>query len=169
MDSQAIFLKGNHEQMLLDFLDDPMTNGAFWMRHGGLQTCASYGVAPPSGSASEAEWYEARDRLQERLGEAENWLRELPLMWQNGNVAVVHAAADPHLPMTAQNEHTLLWGHPEFGSVSRDDGIWVAFGHVITDSPVAGLGLIPTDTGAYATGVLSAACVSSGNVEYVST
>ena len=36
-------LMGNHEQMMLDFLDDPPTN-AYWLEQGGLETLQSYGV-----------------------------------------------------------------------------------------------------------------------------
>ncbi|WP_310538679.1 metallophosphoesterase, partial [Phenylobacterium sp.] len=40
-------LKGNHEQALLAFLENPQ-NGAMWLRCGGVETLISYGVDPPS-------------------------------------------------------------------------------------------------------------------------
>ncbi|WP_158965124.1 metallophosphoesterase [Chachezhania sediminis] len=167
-DDSAVFLRGNHEEMLLMFLDDPAEHGAWWMRHGGLQTCSSYRVAPPTGSdATEEDWYAARDALVEQMGEIPDWLRNLPLIWQTGNVAVVHAAADPELPMQLQPEETLLWGHPEFGTTLRTDGIWVVHGHVIQETLEVENGCIPTDSGAYATGRLSAAWVGDGSVQYI--
>ena len=38
-------LKGNHEEALLAFLDEPET-GAPWLSFGGAETLLSYGVAP---------------------------------------------------------------------------------------------------------------------------
>ena len=40
---EVITLMGNHEAALLAFLDDP-ARGARWLRYGGMQTLASYGV-----------------------------------------------------------------------------------------------------------------------------
>ncbi len=42
-DFEAVFLKGNHEEILLGFLDDPTLLGS-WCRNGGERTLRSYGV-----------------------------------------------------------------------------------------------------------------------------
>lgn len=161
-------IMGNHEKMLLDVLSDPETHGPRWLRHGGLQTLASYRVKPVQGNANETAWVEMRDRLVEAMGdETIAWLQELPLSWQTGNVVVVHAGADPEVPMDVQDRGTLLWGHPEFRHKRRSDGLWVVHGHTITEEPVASQGRIPTDTGAYATGVLTAALVEPDRVSYI--
>nr|WP_089279510.1 metallophosphoesterase family protein [Antarctobacter heliothermus] len=161
-------LMGNHEQMLLDVLDDPQSNGPRWLRHGGLQTLASYRVQPVLGNGSEAQWIEMRDRLAAAIGEdIIAWLRGLPLSWQSGNVVVVHAGADPDLPIKEQETGTLLWGHPEFRQRARSDGLWVVHGHTITEKPRVVQGRIPIDTGAYATGVLTAALVEKDQVSFI--
>ncbi len=164
---QAICLMGNHERMLLDFLDEPVAHGARWMRHGGLQTLASYRVGPAAATAEGADWIAVRDWFREELGETEPWLRTLPLTWQSGNLAVVHAAVDPALALEDQSESVLLWGHPEFGKTLRTDGIWVAHGHTIIDQPRAEHGRISVDTGAYATGTLTAAFINEGMVTFL--
>ncbi|NVK20595.1 MAG: serine/threonine protein phosphatase [Methylocystaceae bacterium] len=165
-----ICLRGNHDQMLIDFLDDPKQTGSRWFRHGGLQTLASYGLAGVPQTAAEAQWIEVRDRLREAMGpEIEAWLRALPLSWQSGNVLVTHAGADPARPPGDQSEHDLLWGHPDFETVPRRDGIWVLHGHTITESTRPRDGRIPVDTGAYATGRLTAVLVETGKVESFST
>jgi serine/threonine protein phosphatase 1 len=165
-----ICLRGNHDQMLLDFLDDPQTSGTHWFRHGGLQTLASYGIAGVAATAPQGAWIEARDRLREGMGEAlEAWLRALPTSWQTGNVFVCHAGADPAVPVDLQRSRTLIWGHPDFATVPRADGVWVVHGHTITERARPQEGRIRVVTGAYATGRLTAALLETGKVQFFST
>lgn len=163
-----VCLMGNHERMMLDTLDSPALNGPRWLRHGGLQTLASYRLQPPGRDATESEWLEARDALRAALGaELEAWLRQLPLYWQTGNVVAVHAGPDPLRPVPQQGETTTLWGHADFGKVAREDGVWIVHGHTIVDAPVHQSGRISVDTGAYATGRLTAALIEPGRVEFL--
>ena len=165
-----ICLKGNHEEMMLGFLDEPAEKGPRWIRHGGLQTLASFRCSAPSATAPAEEWETARDRFREALGEElETWLRNLPLMWRTGNVVVTHAGADPSVPIDDQDDQVLLWGHPDFETTPRSDGNWVVHGHPITDHVRPNMGRIPTDTGAYATGRLTAALVEQGSVKFYHT
>lgn len=163
-------IMGNHEKMLLDTLDDPVAHGPRWLRHGGLQTLGSYRVPPVLGERPDTAWTEMRDRLADAMGEDTiAWMRALPLSWQTGNVVVTHAGADPALPIDRQDRGNLLWGHPEFHRTARRDGLWVVHGHTITEAPKAAFGRIPTDTGAYATGVLTAALVETERVTFFHT
>ncbi len=164
-----VCLMGNHERMLLEFLDNPTKYGVRWLRNGGLQTLASYRLPAVAESAGEAAWQDLRDRLKDQIGdEIENWLRSLPLHWQTGNVAVTHAGADPQLPIAGQDEKSLIWGRSTFFEEVRRDGIWVAHGHVITREAKAENGRIPLDTGAYATGRLTAALIEPDKLTYMS-
>lgn len=166
---RTAFLAGNHEQMCLQVLDDPEQHAERWLRYGGLQTLASYGVGLPSGPAEQTA-AAIRDGLAKAMGPAEiDWLRGLSNIWISGNVAVVHAAADPDLPIEMQPDRALLWGHPKFDSVARSDGFWVVHGHTIVDQPHADRGRIAIDTGAYATGRLTAARIDTDGVDFIST
>lgn len=162
-------LMGNHELMLLDFLDDPFRAGRMWLKNGGLQTLASFGVAPHLRGMDDRVGLEAlRDRLVDAMGKKMiDWLRERPLTWSSGNVWAVHAGADPEQPVAEQNADTLLWGHPRFNKQARDDGRWVVRGHKVVDQPTVRDMRISVDTGAYATGVLSAAVISNGDVRFL--
>lgn len=162
-DTSATFLMGNHERMCLDFIDNPEEKGARWLRHGGLQTVASFGV---SGSAQDPVGL--RDKMVAAMGEEMiDWLRNLALTYQNGNVYAVHAAAHPEHPISEQAEKILIWGHPKFGKLPRKDGLWVVHGHTIMDMPRVSQGVVSIDTGAYATGRLSAAIFANGDVQMV--
>lgn len=174
-----VCLMGNHEAMCLAFLDDPVRHGARWLRHGGLQTLASFGVGFDARSDARSETGAApagdgllglRDGLARAMGDGRiDWLRGLPLRWQSGNLGVTHAGADPGLPLGAQTARTLLWGHGDFARRARDDGLWIAHGHVIVDAPAAAAGRIAVDTGAFATGRLSAAVIDRDGLRFVST
>ena len=166
----AICLMGNHEQMMLDFLENPAKNGPRWLRYGGLQTLASFGLGHIAEAAPDETWQAARDDLRRAMGpELEFWIRSLPVYWRSGNMAVVHAGADPQVRLSEQERRSLLWGHPDFPKTPRRDGLWVIHGHTIVDRIAAEQGRIGIDTGAYATGQLSAAFVSAADVEILST
>ncbi|MEL6466537.1 MAG: metallophosphoesterase [Pseudomonadota bacterium] len=160
-------LSGNHEEMMLDFLDQPDTAGARWLRYGGVQTLDSFGITSPTDTCAKSAMFEARDRLADAMGaELVAWMRELPSVWQTGNVAVVHAGADPDVPMTDQSEHTLRWGHPHFERKPRTDCIWVVHGHTIVKTPRVRGKRISIDTGAYVTGHLTVATIAPAHITF---
>ncbi|MEL6913600.1 MAG: metallophosphoesterase [Pseudomonadota bacterium] len=165
--ANAVCLMGNHEEMLLGFLDDPVKYGPRWLRFGGLQTLLSFGVGEVSETAAPERLTAARDRLADAMGaDLIAWLGALPSLWQAGNVAVTHAGADPALPLEAQSDRSLRWGHPDFTSTPRTDGLWVVHGHTIMDAATMEDGRIAVDTGAYATGRLSAARLTDEAVSF---
>ena len=163
--SDVTVLMGNHEEMLLGFLDAPLAGGPRWLRHGGLQTLASFGVA---GDLDTGSLERRRDDLALAMGDGcIDWLRARPLVMQSGNLAVSHAGGDPHRALDAQQK-ALVWGHRDFGKVPRRDGMWMARGHVVVTEPVLGPGVLSLDTGAYAGGPLTAAVLGDGPPRFIS-
>ena len=164
---EAICLMGNHEEMMLSFIDDPATYGPRWLRHGGVQTLTSFDIAPPAGTASPDQLDALREALVTAMGpELLTWLRARPSVWQSGNVAITHAGADPALPMDQQSTASLRWGHPNFERTPRRDGLWVVHGHTVVPTPTQRRGRINVDTGAYATGRLTVARISDSDVTF---
>lgn len=158
-------LMGSHDRMMLDFLKAPATRGQRWLRSGGLATMESFGMATGGFGAevSQDTLLAMAALLKTRLADGvADWLADLPLSWSSGNLWVVHAGADPQHPMTRQSQRVLLWGHPEFDSRARTDGIWVAHGHSMTREPAIAEGRIAVDTGAWQTGRLTA-CALRGD------
>lgn len=167
-DTRFHTLMGNHEAMMLDFLDRPEKSGARWLRYGGLQTLASFGIGGLGEASRGAALTGAAEQLRDALPDGlEDWMRARPTIWTSGNLSVVHAAADPELPIALQPDDTLIWGHPAFATTPRADQHWIAHGHTITDTPGSdGQGRIAVDTGAYYSGRLTAALVTpDGQVE----
>lgn len=168
--SGAVGLRGNHEAMMLDFVDMPARAGPQWLMNGGVQTLESFGVPAPADPWDDNALTDARDALIDRAGPALiAWLRERPLIWQSGNVAVTHAGGDPSSPLEPRRGHGLLWGHPDFWRKRRKDGLWMVHGHYIVAAPGMRDGRISIDTGAFHTHRLTAAIVTRGDVRFVST
>jgi len=105
----AVFLRGNHEAALLDFVDRP-GGGASWLDFGGRQTLASYGVGVPGPGASAARLEAARDALVAAMGAHLDLLRGTRAMARSGRAVFAHSGFDPALPDSAQSEAVLLWG-----------------------------------------------------------
>lgn len=163
-------LRGNHEAMLQAFLEDPQKQGPRWLRQGGLQTLASFGIAGVTPSTTGSRLDDAATQLRHAMGEdLIRWLAALPDRYISGNVAVVHAGADPGTDLVKQDSATLIWGHADFLRQPRRDGIWVVHGHTIVPAPSVRDGRIAIDTGAYVTGTLTAALIAGGRVSFLST
>lgn len=170
MPRRVTVLLGNHERMMLDFLDRPEGGARAWLRHGGLDTLLSYGVGGIGPSPSPERAAGAAQRLAETLTpEVHGWLARLPLQDRSGNLGIVHAGADPDSPFDLQSPSVLTWGHPAFLERPRRDGLWIAFGHTTVDQPEARDGRIAVDTGAWTTGRLTAAAIWQGEVRFLQT
>ena len=160
----VLCLKGNHEKMMLDFLKDPVGKGGRWMRYGGLQTLASFGVRGISERSDEDQLEDAAHALMQALPDGMlTWLKGMATQYQTGNLTCVHAGLDPNAEVEGQSSQIRIWGHKDFMYQPRRDGQWVAHGHTIVEKAGIEAGRLALDTGAYATGCLTAAGVSGSN------
>ncbi|EEX11423.1 metallophosphoesterase [Ruegeria lacuscaerulensis ITI-1157] len=166
----VVCLLGNHEEMLLRFLDDPERTHRLWMRNGGIQTLLSFGLDGIEPDMAPDQAIGLAARLRHAMGaQLLDWLRDRPLSWSNGNVAVVHAAFDPERDRTDQPREVCLWGHPNFLKKPRRDGVWVVHGHTIVSTPSIRHRVVSIDTGAFASGRLTAADIRAGEIRFLST
>lgn len=166
--NKFICLTGNHEKMLLEFIDDPLGRGARWLVNGGVETLESFGVKATKARLKAEEAMDIADELEEAMPEGmQQWLRDLPMQWSNGNVHCVHAAMDPSAAPDNQKERHLLWGHREFMTTPREDGECVVFGHVIVPKPDVRDGRIAIDTGAYKSGKLTAVHIDTDSWRFL--
>jgi serine/threonine protein phosphatase 1 len=149
-------LKGNHEQAVLEFLRDP-PSGAAWCANGGAQTLTSYGVDPPIVAADHAAWNTARNDFIDVLpADHAAFFADLRLTAIYGDYVFVHAGLRPGVPLEAQSETDLLWIRQDFLNAPGLFEKVVVHGHTPVDQASMGVDRINIDTGAYATGVLTA-------------
>lgn len=162
---QVITLMGNHDVMMLGFIDTPEEEGPRWLKYGGSQTLESFGIV-----CAEQSMTSMRDQLLSKIDPALLiWLRNRSLYWQNGNVITSHAGGNPNLPIDPTRGHSLLWGHPDIHTTQRTDGLWVVHGHFAGDEAYVKDGRICLDTRAYRSGILTAAVISPDGIEFLST
>ncbi len=150
------FLKGNHEVSMMTFLEDP-GHGPIWAEFGGVETLRSYGVTPPALRSDPKAWIAVRDAFAEAVPDEHlRFLARLELMAVYGDYVFVHAGLRPDTPLDRQTEQDLLWIRQEFLTAQRPFEKVVVHGHTPEEKPYLGPIRIGLDTGAYATGVLTA-------------
>lgn len=149
-------LKGNHEEVLLQFLEDPGV-GPEWAAWGGAATLASYGVSAPRLRSDAEGWSRTQVEFAAALPAGHlKFLQELELMTQVGGYLFVHAGVRPGVPLEAQSERDLLWIREDFLDYGRALPKIVVHGHTPTSEPELRPFRIGIDTGAFASGVLTA-------------
>jgi len=165
-DLEIHYLKGNHEQALLEFLDAPERGGP-WMSYGGAETLQAYGLVPPEPDAPAEAFLAARDELLERMPASHlKLLIGLETMVTIGDYAFVHAGVRPGTPLEAQAENDLLWIRRGFVDQPGPFEKIIVHGHTwLSEQPQLSEHRLGLDTGAYATGVLTAARIEDGEVE----
>ena len=136
----TVFLKGNHEDMLLDFLGLGGRGGDVYLANGGLAFFSSYGIEP-FGDLSEIVQGIPRSHLE--------FLKNLELAVMVSEFLFVHAGVRPDKSLEQQETEDLLWIRQEFVQGQHQLGKTVVFGHtafneVFLDLPYK----IGVDTGA---------------------
>jgi len=161
------FLRGNHEQSLVAFLDDPKANLG-WMLQGGAETLISYGVQPPPFTAPEAAWRAAAAELRNRMPVAHlAFLSRLERYVELGDYAFVHAGVDASRPLPDQPDEALYWSREAFIASKKSFSHRVVHGHTPVDEPYADARRIAVDTGAFASGVLTAVRLEGEGASFV--
>ncbi|MBI1393620.1 MAG: serine/threonine protein phosphatase [Alphaproteobacteria bacterium] len=163
----AVFLKGNHEAAMLDFLDAPMENFA-WLDWGGEATLESYGVdLDPRRTAADMG-----AELRGKVPAAHlTFLRNLAITHEEGDYFFVHAGVRPGTPLNEQTEEDLLWIREEFHAAAADQrpDKTVVHGHHPTRRPVDNGWRIGVDTGAVWTGILTAVVIDGPDRRFIAT
>lgn len=150
------FLKGNHEQAMLEFLDDPSA-GARWCEYGGDRALQSWGLRVPELAHRTEAWARVAADLRHKLTKREkDFLETLELSVTMGDYFFSHAGARPGLALDRQSPQDLMWIRQPFLNSRTAFECMVVHGHTPTTSVHADQRRIGIDTKAYDSGVLTA-------------
>lgn len=153
---QLTALRGNHEDRMLAFLTEPQI-GPSWCDYGGRDALASYKVASPAGRTDAEGWAETSQALADALPESHRrLLNGLRSFAEHGDYFFAHAGARPGVALAEQDAEDLMWIREPFLSDRKPFEKMVVHGHTPVDQPHVDARRINLDTGAYATGVLTA-------------
>jgi len=149
------FLLGNHEEVFLKSLAGEGKALPFFLRIGGKQTVLSYGIS--EAEYEQSDYSELLDLMRARVPQAHiDFLTAFEDMVVLGDYAFVHAGVRPGVPLDAQKPETLRWIREEFLNSNAVFEKIVVHGHSISDEVEERGRRIGIDTGAYASGRLTA-------------
>ena len=150
-------IAGNHEEMFLRALRKEEVLRTF-LRHGGRETLLSYPIPPQA--YAEADFAGVQDLMRTAIPlEDIAFMEGFEQMIAIGDYLFVHAGILPEVPLDAQRTTDLRWIREPFLSFPGNHGYVVVHGHTITEEPQVRPNRIGIDTGAFASGRLTALCL----------
>lgn len=163
----AVFLKGNHEDVFLKFLNKPEENKE-WLGWGGIETLWSYGVETPD-ERDALGIAEAARRLIPKSHV--DFLTSLELYRVFGEYLFVHAGVRPGVPLEKQDENDLLWIRGEFHHAppEKRPAEVVVHGHQPIRKPLDAGWRIDVDTGACFGGPLTAVVIEGESRRFLTS
>jgi serine/threonine protein phosphatase 1 len=165
---EGVHLKGNHEDMMLDFLAGPAE--PLWTGNGGIATLASYGVEPPVVLYHPPDLETFRRRLRAAIPPNHlGFLRGLRLCHTDGDYFFVHAGVRPGVPLDDQDPYEMMWIRDRFLLSDADFGKRVVHGHTPCPVPEVLGNRIGIDTGAYFSGRLTCLVLEGAEHRFLHT
>jgi serine/threonine protein phosphatase 1 len=156
---ETVFLKGNHEEMLLSFLGLGGPNGEYYIKNGGITFFNSYGIEL-GGSLEDLRQAIPRHHLE--------LLKGLELGVSLAEFIFVHAGLSPLRSLDNQSASDLLWIREDFLNYTHNFEKIVVFGHTAFNQVVLNLPYkIGIDTGAGYGNILSAVELVQGELYQV--
>ncbi|KAB0676096.1 metallophosphoesterase family protein [Aureimonas leprariae] len=153
---QFVCLRGNHDDLFVRAVT-PGHGLPDWAWLLYWHTVVSYGLDRETASG-----------LDPTLGRHARYLAALPLTHDDGTHLFVHAGIRPGVPLERQSEEDLLWIRHEFLDYDGPLPRRVVHGHTIVgDRPVLTANRISIDTGAFQSGILTAAVFDGSEVGFL--
>lgn len=153
--ARTISLMGNHEAVMLAALDGDQRMLGDWLDYGGEATLASWGISQAlieRGASVELHAALLHAVTRDEYG----WMGRMRQHVRLRDYYFVHAGVRPGVPLDGQSDDDCYWIRDDFLRSRRRHGAIIVHGH----TPVSEIALRPNrigiDTGAYATGILTA-------------
>ena len=165
---KSIFLMGNHEQMMIDFLFNKINNLRHWLGLGADQTFKSYDIEIADfikDGFEDDKIDKLRNVFLDRVSkEHVYFFKNLKLSYTSGEYLFVHAGINPEKSLSEQNEKDFLWSRSDkfFDKNFKFEKI-IIHGHTPEKEVVNFPYRINIDTGCFFSGKLSCVCLSDKN------
>lgn len=155
---KTVLLCGNHEEALLRVLAGERKVLADWLRFGGGECLASYGVSPVTIRSQSKD--DALATIKKAIpDEHQAFLKSFADTFRFGDYLFVHAGIRPGVDLSVQATADLRWIRNQFLNDSSHHGFVVVHGHTISQAVEERPNRIGIDTGAYRSGCLTAVAV----------
>ena len=165
---KSIFLKGNHEQFMIDFLFNKINNLSNWIMNGADQTFKSYNIEIAEfikDGFEDNNIDKLRDIFLSKLTkEHVYFFKNLKLTYIMGDYLFAHAGINPEKSLKDQDKMDFLWSRSDqlFDKNFKFEKI-IVHGHSPEKEVVNFPYRINVDTGSFFSGKLSCVCVSDKN------
>ncbi len=165
---KTILLMGNHEEILIRAWEGDRKAAGLFHRVGGRETLISYGVTEAEYDA--CDFGDLADLIATHIpAEHIAFMRNFVDQWQCGDYLFVHAGIRPGRPIDEQSASDMRWIRREFLDDPRDHGMMIVHGHSITEAVDVQPNRIGIDTGAFASGKLTALGIEGTETWVIST
>ena len=168
---ECVFLKGNHEDIFLMFLDDAK-KGSLWLINGGIETLKSYGIKEISREDKKNNYPELQNQLLKKIpkNHISFFKSTLQLTYEIKDYLFVHAGVRFNTPINKQKKQDLLWIREPFLSEDTNYEKIIVHGHSINEKdPEIKPNRIGIDTGAYYTDILTCFVISDNKTYFLNT
>lgn len=166
---EHVFLKGNHEDLMLRFMADGGMARS-WLGNGGGSTLKSYGISTLGILLGQSGLQRMSAKLDSGLPDDHRaFYRDLRLHHVEGDYLFVHAGLRPSIALADQTEEDLMWIRQEFLNADDDFGKMVIHGHSITDRPDIKANRIGIDTGAFRSNRLTCLVLDGATRRFLDT
>ncbi len=166
--NETVFLRGNHEQILINFLSD-FSILAEWRYHGGLETLASYGIDVQDCAAGRGFERAQRELLARMPRSHSEFLAGTQFSYTVGDYFFCHAGVNPHVSLTKQTPHDLMWIRKGFLDTPLTFDKTIVHAHTPVLEPQLLGRRINIDTGAYLSGILTCLVLEGDRVRFITT
>ena len=169
-----VFLKGNHEGALLEYLEAPQSARQDWLVWGGVQAMESYDYPASQKYPDNESLINNADKIATEFAayipdRHMDFYNALELYHVAGDFLFVHAGIQPSVPLERQSAQDLIFTREPFLSYEEFHDYYVVHGHTIVKDKKADkrANRINLDSGLYNGGPLTCAVIEGADIDLI--
>ena len=171
---KKIFLLGNHEQMLLEFISESRNSPFVWIYNGGSETLESYGMNLSNNINDKMDLTidnKFRKKFNDLIPQSHmDFFNQLIINYTWGDYLFVHAGINPDIPIDKQEKETMIWTREKhFFKPTMTFSKIVVHGHTPKEKVEHYPYRINLDTGSFYSGKLSCLIIEDQQLKFIET